>query len=219
MNSWQTKKRVVIPSKWTWIILGTISVACFALTIFFVNLPSQISYAKQFFSNKHSPVFYASEIPVSDSANNAIGLPVHLTIPKIHVDTVLEQVGLTPNGEVGVPKGRSNAAWFSDASRPGEVGSAILTGHYGYWKDGTSTVFNHLDRLKKGDRIFVDDELGVVRTFIVRELRTFDAQERVPDVFGSSDGKAHVNLITCKGTWNPVTQSYPKRLVVFTDQE
>lgn len=219
MNSWRMQKHITIPSKWTLVILVTISVACFALTLFFVNLPRQISYAKQVSSIASRNISAVSEITPVDSTKSVIDLPVHLTIPKIHVDTELEQVGLTPKGEIGIPEGRLNAAWFLHSARPGEVGSAIITAHYGYWKDGTATVFNRLDQLKKGDQIFVEDAHGVVRTFIVQKLQSFDADASVPEVFGSNDGKKHLNLITCEGAWNEKTKSYPKRLIVFAVEE
>jgi sortase (surface protein transpeptidase) len=58
---------------------------------------------------------------------------------------------------------------------------------------------------------------GKRTTFIVRELRTYDANETSKDIFYSSDEKAHLNLITCEGVWDSVTKSYPERLIVFSD--
>ncbi|MEK7641685.1 MAG: class F sortase, partial [Patescibacteria group bacterium] len=62
-------------------------------------------------------------------------------------------------------------------------------------------------------------EYGDGRTvgFVVRDVRTFGKDESTSSVFTSSDGKAHLNLITCVGPWNAMQQSYPSRLVVFGD--
>lgn len=147
------------------------------------------------------------------------GLPVRLKIPKINVDTTLEYVGLTSGGAVGVPKSPTSAAWFNLGPRPGERGSAVITGHYGYWLNGKVGVFTNLYKLRKGDKIYVKDEKGVTATFVVREFRTYDPKANASSVFVSTDGKAHLNLITCEGTWNKISKSYPKRLVVFTDKE
>jgi len=38
------------------------------------------------------------------------------------------------------------------------------------------------------------------------------------DVFTSSDGKAHLNLITCDGIWDKNAAQYSERLVVFADR-
>jgi len=152
------------------------------------------------------------------SGPSILGLPVRLTIPKIKVDTMLKGVGITPLGAVGAPESPRDAAWFDLSPRPGEIGSSIIVGHYG-WKNGIGSVFDDLYLLQKEDELTVLDEEGVLTTFVVREIRSFDEKSDVSTVFGSSDGKAHLNLITCEGKWDPVSKSYSKRLVVFTDKK
>jgi sortase A len=146
------------------------------------------------------------------------GLPVHLKIPRINVDAALQYVGLTANGEMDVPENPSNAAWLDTGPRPGEKGTAIIDGHFG-WKNDIPAVFDDLTKLQKGDKIYVEDQNGVTFTFVVREFRTYGTTENASDVFTSSDGKAHLNLITCEGVWSKASQSYSNRLVVFTDKE
>lgn len=146
------------------------------------------------------------------------GLPVRLKIPTINVDAAFEYVGLTQDGAMGVPKGPGEVAWFNLGPRPGAMGSAVIAGHWG-WKNGIPAVFDNLSRLHKGDKISVEDDQGVITTFIVREMRTFGERADASDVFGSDDQKAHVNLITCEGIWNKTAKSYSNRLVVFADME
>lgn len=144
---------------------------------------------------------------------------MRLKIPSIHVDAKVESVGLTPEGAVDVPKGPANAAWFNLSPRPGEKGSSIIDGHFGWWKNNTPTIFDDLDKLRKGDKLYVEDGKGTTATFVVRESRTFSQNETALTVFNSNDGKAHLNLITCEGVWDKVAKSYPQRLVVFADKE
>lgn len=146
------------------------------------------------------------------------GLPIQLKIPRIRVGATFESVGVTPQGAMGVPKGPAGVAWFSLGARPGEVGSAVVSGHYG-WKNGIPAVFDNLYKLRPGDKLYVEDEKGVVTTFVVRELRRFGEHADASEVFTSRDGKAHLNLVTCEGVWNKSAKSYSKRLVVFTDKE
>lgn len=115
---------------------------------------------------------------------------------------------------MAAPKDPDDVAWYDPGTRPGEIGSAVIAGHYG-WKNGIQAVFDNLYTLRKGDILYVEDEKGVVTTFIVREIRTYDKNENASDVFFSSDGKAHLNLVTCKGVWNKDQESYSERLVVF----
>ncbi len=145
------------------------------------------------------------------------GLPVRLKIPGINVDATVEYVGLIPGGVMGVTKERANVSWLNIGPRPGEIGSAVIAGHYG-WKDGKAAVFDNLYKLRKGDKLYVEDEKGAVISFVVRESRKYDPKADASDVFFSNDGKPHLNLITCEGVWDKVSKSYSKRLVVFTDK-
>lgn len=147
------------------------------------------------------------------------GIPVNIKISKINVNATVEQVGLTSDGAVDVPKGLYNVAWFNRSPLPGDVGSAVITGHYGVWKNGKPTVFNDLHKLRKGDKIYIKNKQGKTIVFVVREFKKYNPNDNATDVFVSSDGKAHLNLITCQGAWNKKTKSYPQRLVVFTDKE
>src|SRR3989338_10115364 len=101
------------------------------------------------------------------------GLPIRLKIPNINVDAPIEHVGLAPDGAMDVPKERANAAWFELGRRPGENGSALLARHYG-WKNGKSSVFDNLYKLRKGDKLYIEDDKGVIVSFVVREIRRYD---------------------------------------------
>jgi LPXTG-site transpeptidase (sortase) family protein len=152
---------------------------------------------------------------VTISAAQEKNVPVRLTIPIIGVNAKIDQVGLTPSGAMDAPKGPDEAAWFALGPTPGNVGSAVIAGHYG-WKNGKAAVFDKLNTLHKGDIITVESATGSSTSFVVRELRTYDARMDATDVFTSKDG-AHLNLITCIGTWDASEKSYSKRIVVFTD--
>jgi LPXTG-site transpeptidase (sortase) family protein len=147
------------------------------------------------------------------------GIPLRLIIPKINVDAVIEPVGLTPEGAIGAPKGPATTAWFDLGPRPGDNGSAVIDGHFGHWKIGVGSVFDNLNKLVKGDKIYVEDEKGTKFSFVVRESAIYDPQAKASSVFYSDDGKAHLNLVTCEGTWIPAQKTFTNRLVVFTDKE
>jgi len=147
----------------------------------------------------------------------SFGQPVRLKIPKINVDAVVEYVGFAPDGAMDVPKERTNVAWFNLGTRPGENGSAVIAGHYG-WKNKSSALDN-LYKLRKGDKVYIEDDKGVIISFVMRENRRYDPKADASDIFGSNDGESHLNLITCEGVWNKDSKSYSERLVVFTDKE
>ena len=145
-------------------------------------------------------------------------LPARLKIPSLDVDAIIESVGITPDGAMDVPQDIENVAWFSLGSRPGEKGSTVFAGHYGY-KNDRLAVFDNLYKLRKGDRVYTQDEKGIVLTYIVRETRRYDPTADAYAVFGPGDEKMHLNLITCEGDWSTTEKGYSTRLVVFTDRE
>ncbi len=78
-------------------------------------------------------------------------------------------------------------------------------------------VFYNLDKLKIGDKIYIVNDKDETLAFVVRSIKSFDRTADATTIFASSDGLAHLNLITCEGTWNQVNGNYPQRLVIFTD--
>jgi len=156
-------------------------------------------------------------IPLSLQEKTNSSLLMRLKIPSINIDATIDYVGLTPDGTMDVPKGPNDVAWYNLGTRPGGTGSAVIDGHSGY-KDNKPAVFDNLYKLQKGDKIYVEDEKGVIITFMVREIRKYDPKAEAGDVFVSSDAKAHLNLITCTGIWDETEKSRSERLVVFTDE-
>ena len=146
------------------------------------------------------------------------GLPVHLIIPTIGVNSTVEDALITPDGRMDVPANSVDVAWFALGPEPGKVGSAVIGGHFGI-KDGVPFVFYDLDKLKIGDTIQVLDDEGATTTFVVNAIKSFNENADATTVFTSTDGLAHLNLITCEGVWNEVNGSYPDRLVVFTTKK
>jgi LPXTG-site transpeptidase (sortase) family protein len=148
----------------------------------------------------------------------AQGIPVRIIIPAINVSAVIERTGITPEGQVGVPNGPTNAAWFDESAIPGDEGNALIVGHFG-WKNGIPAVFDNLSALQKGDKIYIGDANGATNIFVVRELRTYGKNDDSSDVFYTHDGKAHLRIVTCSGIWDRISKNYSTRLVVFADKE
>ena len=140
--------------------------------------------------------------------------PIRLKIPNINVDATIEYVGLTSKGAMEVPSNAVNVGWFDLGPRPGELGSAVIAGHFDD-KSGKAGVFVDLYKLKKGDKLYVENAKGQSITFEVQGSRIYDPGY-ADEVFTRND-KAHLNLITCDGVWDGIKKSYSKRLVVFAD--
>lgn len=154
-------------------------------------------------------------VALPEAGRTSIGLPVRLIIPRLGVDAAVEDVGLTPDGAMGVPTSPGTVAWFMLGPRPGNKGNAVIDGHSGYG-NGVAAVFDDLPSLRKGDMLFVEDARGVQIPFVVRESRTYGRDANASDVFGRSEGR-HLNLVTCTGSWDAAAGTHSDRLVVFTD--
>ena len=158
------------------------------------------------------------QIVNSDLVTSQVGLPKRLKIPSINVDAPVEYVGLTSDGAMDVPKDIVNVGWFNLGPRPGGNGNAVIAGHYGTINN-IPHVFDNLHNLHKDDKIYIEDEKGRNIIFVVREIQRYGKDQDSSGIFGSSDGKAHLNLITCTGVWNNTEKTFSERLVVFTDKE
>ncbi|MEO5974103.1 MAG: class F sortase [Ilumatobacteraceae bacterium] len=141
---------------------------------------------------------------------------MQLRIPAIKVKATIEYVGLTRGGAMDVPKKDLNVAWFSLGPRPGEIGSAVIAGHYSWRNHGEGGIFRNLDKLRKGDMLYIRDDKGKSLSFIVRDNRLYDFDEGAGEIFSPNDGN-YLNLITCAGTWNSYQRSSTKRRVVFAE--
>jgi LPXTG-site transpeptidase (sortase) family protein len=160
----------------------------------------------------HKPVPY-----VANKQLLATGLPARLKIPRLDIDVPLDHVGLTANGDMEAPKLPEGAAWYSQGPRPGEKGSAVIDGHYG-WVNNVPAIFDNLHALRIGDSLYIRDERGVTVTFVIRSTKEFTAKDDATTIFHSQDGKAHLNLITCQGSWNQDEKSFSNRYVIFADR-
>ena len=142
-------------------------------------------------------------------------LSMRLVIPAIGVNAAIQKVGITSKGEMEVPENASKVGWFEFGPRPGERGSAIIAGHFD-GENGEAGVFYNLYKLKKGDKLFVEDGGEAPVIFVVLESRLYNPG--YADYFFSRNYGFFLNLITCDGVWDGTKKSFSKRLVVFTEK-
>lgn len=164
--------------------------------------------------------FYFIQVLYSSSSQSRVvnavvsELPVRLRIPAINVNAHIQYVGVTSAGGMDVPSTPADVGWFKLGSRPGEMGSAVISGHLD-GENGEAGVFTNLHKLKKGDKLHIEDSKGKSIAFVVRDSRIYDPGY-ADEVFSRNDG-IYLNLVTCDGVWDGSKKSYSKRLVVFAD--
>jgi len=90
------------------------------------------------------------------------------------------------------------------------LGNTVLIGHL---SGAAGAIFAHLDQLEPGDEI-VAISRGLEYAFTVRETFVGDGDDSSPAV--ASEGP-RLTLMTCAGTWNPLTREYADRLWVVAE--
>lgn len=143
-------------------------------------------------------------------------MPSYLSIPSLGVFTKVEYVTVDKDNNMDIPKDPNNVAWFKPGTVPGNPGNAVMDGHLN-WYGIPQGVFFNLGALKAGDRLYVRDDKGRDRAFVVTK-QEICAYNKCPlmDVFGPTSS-TRLNLITCDGTFNRTTQNYDKRMVVYSE--
>lgn len=145
---------------------------------------------------------------------NSFGPPIRLIIPILDIDANIQHLGVTQEGEMEVPSNITDVGWLKLGYSPGEKGSAVIAGHFN-GKNNEAGVFANLNKLKKGDKLFVKDNKDQSLTFVVQQSRLYEPG--YADSIFSSDDKPRLNLITCDGDWDKTKKSYSKRLVILAD--
>jgi sortase (surface protein transpeptidase) len=141
--------------------------------------------------------------------------PVTLRIPKLNIDTKIQQTGLNSKGNMGVPTNYTDVAWYKHGTIPGQVGSAVIDGHVDNGL-GLAGVFKHLGELRKGDDVYVITKTGRELHFVVEEAVAYPYKSVPLEKLFTRTGDAWLNLITCGGTWVKAEKTYDERFVVYT---
>jgi LPXTG-site transpeptidase (sortase) family protein len=166
-------------------------------------------------SPNHSKQATAAPTGTAHELNRS--LPARLAIPSLHIDAPVLYMGLTKTGSMDVPSTITDTGWYKYGPLPGNTGSAVIAGHIDGLK-GQPGVFADLGKLQAGDTITVTDLNGLMTSFVVQKSQTYGPNEQPDEVFHSNSG-AHLNLITCTGTWDSTQHQFLQRLVVFADKQ
>ncbi|MER7758813.1 class F sortase [Streptomyces sp. NPDC097619] len=159
----------------------------------------------------------AKDTPVKAAASSlAPSVPDRIDIPSLHVDAALDAVGLDAQGQMQEPSFDKpmDAAWYKQGPTPGEKGAAAIVGHM----DTPTTkeaVFYDLKNLKKDAQIEVRRADGSTAVFAVDHVDTFKKDAFPTEkVYGNTNGKAELRLITCGGNLTK-DRHWDSNVVVF----
>lgn len=136
--------------------------------------------------------------------------PTRIVAPSITLDSPVVEAPIQ-NNEWQVPK--FVAGHLQGTAYPGQGSNVVLSGHVESISSGN--VFANLGELKVGDPIRIDTKYASVE-YVVREIKTVrndDLSVVAPTPI------EQLTLITCTGTWNPITRDYSHRTIVVAVRE
>lgn len=166
----------------------------------------------------------------------AVAVPLIIEIPAIAVRSHVLAVGMTKAHAMAAPEGGANSPnwgdtfWYRGSSVPGASGTATIAGHIDD-AFGRYAVFGRLSSLVRGDQIIIrNSKTGSVERFVVTSTHAYTlTQSKTRPVLNliygsgpprglqpqpSKDGRAHLSLVTCSGTWDTSIHTHNERLVV-----
>ena len=145
--------------------------------------------------------------------------PRYITIDSIGVNSRVQKVGVTSNGNIGVPQKLADTAWYDGSAKLGQNGQVFIDGHTSFNK--TQSSFNNLPNLKVGDKISIQSGAGANFNYRVVETETVptekvDMNKALNVPAGAEKG---LTLMTCAGKFDYQKRDATERLVVYAVQE
>ena len=141
--------------------------------------------------------------------------PVALRIPSIGVNTKgIVDLTLDKDGKLQAPTDFAKAGWYAGGPTPGEFGPAVIGAHVDS-KSGPA-VFYRLGSLKKGASVSVIRKDGSTARFVVDRVARYSKGDfPTSTVYGDTQGRAELRLITCGGAFDQSTGHYVDNIVAF----
>lgn len=155
----------------------------------------------------------AGDLVSVQGVDDRVGTPVRVRVPRLDIDSRLDDLEVDSTGELERPPEWQVAGWYADGPRPGQAGPAVIAGHV----DSPSgpAVFARLSEVRQGDEIEVTDVGGATRTFVVTGTE-ITPKEGFPTkaVYGPTPD-SQLRLITCDGPYLEGSGGYQDNLLVY----
>lgn len=141
--------------------------------------------------------------------------PVHLRLPRLHVDAPVIPVSVGVDGLLGVPDNPRQLGWWSGSARPGmPSGSIVIDGHVDSAALGRGALF-HLREARPGDDVVITNAAGTSTRYTVVARRSYPKTSLpVAEVF-AADVSPRLVLLTCGGRFDEATRHYADNVVVY----
>jgi len=158
------------------------------------------------------------EIPQTDGGvdlrpADSTPVPVHITVPAIHVSSAITELHLQGDGALQVPEDPAQAGWWSGGAAPGDAGPAVIVGHVDSLRG--PAVFYLLSALHPGDQVKIGRRDGSTVGFVVEAVRQYPKDAFPTDLVYGPTSQPTLRLLTCGGAFDRATGHYSDNVVVF----
>lgn len=167
-------------------------------------------------------MFFSSSFPVFSQSNSenqisepySVLTPTSIHIPSLNISATVESAGFNKEGNLATPSSGDVAVWYTNSSKPGAIGNAVIAGHVDDLRG--PALFFELQHLLIGDKVIVEGKRNNSVTFEVISIESYPRNSApISQIFGFSS-KPQLNLITCHGVFDRKLGTHEKRLVVYT---
>lgn len=142
-------------------------------------------------------------------------IPRIISIPSLGVKARVLSLGVDGSNRMETPKGIFDAGWYNGSAKPGESGATLISGHVsGPTMHG---VFYDIKKLKDGDVISIEKGNSTKTEYVVKKIDKINADKvDMAKLLVSVDpSKSGLNLITCGGKFDPATNHFEDRTLVY----
>lgn len=138
--------------------------------------------------------------------------PTWLDIPSLQISAGIISVGLTKHQTLEVPTTGHEVGWFIHRAKPGDQGSAILTGHLNTAHG--PAVFYKLKDISEGDLIIVRRADGTTVQYMVSSKNVYPQNNFPSESVYNQHDQATLKIITCAGSYDKKLNRYTHNLVI-----
>jgi hypothetical protein len=153
----------------------------------------------------------AAPPPIAD-----IPAPVRLQLPGLGVDTVVDPMGVAPDGQMALPEDVDRVGWYRFGPVPGAEGSAVIAGHVDDAEQGPGALFP-LREAEVGSEVVVTDADGTTTRWRVVSREVITKQVLPLEQLFTRTGPPRLTLVTCGGPFYPELRSYRDNVVVVAE--
>lgn len=140
-------------------------------------------------------------------------LPRQIELPSVGASGCIQRVGVAADNAIAVPTNIHLAGWYVGSAIPGQPGVSIVDGHVlGRYNDA---IFARLGELQPDEKIRIQFGDKTWKEFSVVSVDSYSVKQASEEQYKAlPDVDKQLTLVTCGGTFDRLSQTYDRRVIV-----